>query len=850
MDNGTPIARNLNHRAHALMNAIRFRVFSMKMQKLSVVTIYARVGLSVGLMLCASLAAQVQSTDCAHAVVASAAQLTTPESTAVEMLIDEAAKRTGVRWEHVHEFHTISQECVIAVGTESQTASLLPATLIPRKAPDHREAFSIQTFRLHETTILTVNGRDDRGILFGVGYLLRKLALSSQHAIATQPIDAAEWPATPIRGHQLGYRAKNNTYDAWNLMQFEQYIRDLAIFGANTIQLISPISDDAASSPLFPAPALDTLLGISRVLDRYGLDCSIYYPEMEHDYSRPEEVTRELARFGDLFSKIPRVDSVWIPGGDPGHTPPALLFPLVQKEAEILRRYHPKAKIYISAQGMDAAQYQDFYGLMAQHPVWLAGVFFGPQSRESFETQRRRIPAEYPLIFYPDIGHTMHAQFPVPHWDPAFALTEGREPVNPRPRDQALIYQHFRSLHAGFITYSEGVNDDVNKFLWTGWGWRHEWPANVAHPPAQPILEDYGRFFVGPRWTQPFARGLFDLESNWHGPLDGNNSIDRTLAEFRQIENSPYSVRDNWRLELALYRACYDAYLHARKREEELQQKEAYRALAAIASPDRRMKRAEEALSPSSDPDIAALHAEIFELAGKLFRDIGIQLSTKLYSASNWERGANLDRIDIPLNDRGWLLKEFGRIRRLASEREKAAAIQAIFSWRLPEVGSFYDDLGSPTEEPHLSPGRSYSSDPELYHAAIDGVADRTPEDGWRWSQLTYAETLYESPLALDYSGLNPNKRYRLRVTYAGEDYSLPMRLVANRTIEVHGPRQRKSNPECTEFDIPTAATHGGRLHLEWTRPPGPGGSGRGNQVAEVWLIPVSDLDPRGRTAP
>jgi hypothetical protein len=817
------------------------RVSSMKKRKLFIGRNYACAGLPLGLLLFASLAVRAQSIDCAHAVVVSAAQLTTPESSAVELLIDEAAKRTEDRWEHAQEFRSMPQGCTIVVGTDSQIAALLPAEFRPRKAPDHPEAFSIQTFCLHETAIFAVSGHDDRGLLFGVGYLLRKLALSPHHAVATQPIDATEWPATPIRGHQLGYRAKNNTYDAWSLAQFEQYIRDLAIFGANTIQLISPVSDDAATSPLFPAPALETLLGVSRILERYGLDCSIYYPEMEQDYSRPEQVTRELARFNELFSKISRVDSVWIPGGDPGHTSPALLFPVAQKEAEILRRYHPNAKLYISAQGMDAAQYQDFYGLMSQHPAWLTGVFFGPQSRDSFETQRRRVPVEYPLIFYPDIGHAMHAQFPVVHWDPAFALTEGREPINPRPRDQAVIYEHFRSLHAGFITYSEGVNDDVNKFLWTGLGWRHKWPADAAYPAAQPILEDYSRFFVGPRWTRSFAQGLFDLESNWHGPLDGNETIDKTLAELQQIENSPDAPHDNWRLELALYRAYYDAFLHVRKLKEEQQQQRAYRALMSIDPPDQKMKRAEEALTPSDDAAVAALHAQIFNLAESLFHHIGIQLSTKLYSASNWERGANLDRIDIPLNDRIWLLKEFARIRGLTSAQERAAAIQAICSWRSPAPGSFYDDLGSPDHEPHLSPGKGYWSDPELYHAAIDGVADRTPEDGWRWSQLTYAETLYETPLTLDYSSLNPTQRYRLRVTYAGEDYSLPMHLVANRGIEIHTPRQRKSNPENVEFDIPLAATRSGRLHLEWTRPPGLGGSGRGNQVAEVWLIPVSE---------
>jgi hypothetical protein len=392
----------------------------------------------------------------------------------------------------------------------------------------------------------------------------------------------------------------------------------------------------------------------------------------------------------------------------------------------------------------------------------------------------------------------------VPHWDPAFALTEGREPINPRPRDQALIYQHFRSLHVGFITYSEGVNDDVNKFLWTGWGWRHEWPANAAHPLAQSILEDYSRLFIGPRWTQTFTQGLFDLENNWRGPLEGNSSIDKTLTEIRQIESSPDSPRDNWRLELALYRAYYDAFLQARKRQEELQQQEAYRALVAICPAEQKMKRAEDALTLTDDPAIATLHADIFELGRQSCSITSAFSSARSYTAhptgsvaptSTASTSRSMIESGSSKNSHGFAV--------LASEREKTAAIQAISSWRMPAVGSFYDDLGSPTGEPHLSPGRSYSSDPELYHAAIDGVADRTPEDGWRWSQLTYAETLYESPLTLDYSGLNPNKRYRLRVTYAGEDYSLPMRLVANHSIEIHGPRQRKSNPECIEFDIP-----------------------------------------------
>ena len=81
------------------------------------------------------------------------------------------------------------------------------------------------------------------------------------------------------------------------------------------------------------------------------------------------------------------------------------------------------------------------------------------------------MPARYRLMLYPDIAHTMHAQFPVPEWHPAFALTEGREPINPRPTQYSTIFRRLAGPTSGFVTYSEGVNDDFNQLLWFRMGW-------------------------------------------------------------------------------------------------------------------------------------------------------------------------------------------------------------------------------------------------------------------------------------------------------------------------------------------------------------------------------------------
>jgi hypothetical protein len=798
-----------------------------------------RVALAVAVFAGAHMA-QAQAVDCTQAAVVASPRASIPEQTAISVLLEETAKRTGQHWNAVTSIRYGQQHgCLILAATAARLPTLLPPALaaVKRNTPDKPESFSLQTLPWHGRETIVIEGRDSRGLLYGIGALLRTMELSPNKAILPQQLHLAESPQKPIRGHQLGYRAKNNTYDAWTLAQFEQYIRELAIFGTNTIQLIAPESDDAPSSPLFPAPALETLIGTSKILDRYGLDCSIFYPEMENDYAKPEDTARELARFETLFRQIPRVDSIWIPGGDPGHTPPALLFPLVEKEATILRKYHPQAKIYISAQGMDAAHFEDFYHLLDQHPAWLTGVFFGPQSRDSFETQRHRIPARYPILFYPDIAHTMHAQFPVPEWDPVFALTEGREPINPRPKAEGAIYQHFEPLQDGVITYSEGVNDDVNKFLWTQWSWNST--ASI-----ETILHQYSRFFLGPEWVERFSTGLVDLECDWRGPILTNSSITTAVNEFEAMQHDPASPRDNWRFELALERAHYDAFLKARLTAEAAQQQEAFEALsdAQRIGSEQAISHGQAALNAATTEQASTERIQVFALADNLYHHIGMQLSTKLYGASYWERGANLDRVDIPLNDRVWLEKQLTLIAQLPTEAERLQAIADLLRWNEPTPGTLHDDLGSPANEPHLvrllEGDGSYSEDPELYQQPIDGVSDHTPLDGARWSQLTNAETLYETPLRLNYDHLDPARHYRLRVTYGGEDYTATIGILANNSIVIEPVHTRSTNPETLEFDIPQSATSNGKLTLAFTRPTGTGGSGRGHQVAETWLIP------------
>jgi hypothetical protein len=723
---------------------------------------------------------------------------------AAQMLHEEIEKRTQLR---------------LPVGGSGQIRIVL------EKRSGPHEGFTLRT----AAGGVVVQGNDDRGVMFGAGYLLRRALMSRQRLEIEDGLNVTTAPKYAVRGHQLGYRPKTNAYDGWTVPMWDQYIRELAIFGANTIELIPPRSDDAPDSPHFPLPQMDMMVEQSRIANEYGLDVSIWYPAMDADYSNPATVNFALKEWGEVFRKLPRVDAVFVPGGDPGHTRPKYLLALLEKQAANLHRYHPKAQMWVSPQSFDKAWLDEFYALLDAQPSWLAGVVYGPQVRGSIDELRARAPKRYPVRFYPDITHSIHSEFPVPDWDFAFATTEGREVVNPRPLDEAAIFRRYAPHSIGFVTYSEGCNDDVNKFVWSGLGWNPD--AHVSD-----ILREYSRFFIGPDLEETFTKGLLALEQNWAGPVMSNRNIAATLVDFQNMEaHATPQQKLSWRFQEALYRANYDAWVQRRLTEETKQESFAVGILASGSpnAPD----AAEQILDRDTrTADDSAIRARVFELAEALFQSIHMQLSVPRYQAIALGRGANLDALDFALNDRVWLKNELKRIGALPDGPERQAAIRRIAHWKDAEPGGFYDDLGDPEASPHLLRGEPYAKDPDFLHSPMTGFGAKTPQEGWRVSWYTDAETLGETPLRMQYKGLDKTAQYRVRVVYGG-DTKVPIRLTANGRLEIHPFRGRPNPPEPLEFDIPAEATQAGELVLEWTRPPGLGGNGRGVQVAEVWLI-------------
>jgi hypothetical protein len=369
-------------------------------------------------------------------------------------------------------------------------------------------------------------------------------------------------------------------------------------------------------------------------------------------------------------------------------------------------------------------------------------------------------------------------------------------------------------------------------------------------------LREYSRYFIGEKYTDDFAQGLLALERNWRGPLAKNEGVTKTLELFSTMERSADPrTRRNWRFQQALYRATYDAYQRARLIEETEQESQAMNVLANAAQigASKAIDEAESILDRRATSDrTVALGARVKELAEALFQSIGMQLSVEKYKAISVGRGANLDELDVPLNNRIWLKNHFAELRKLDSRAAERRGIEAILNWTDPGPGGFYDDLGEPSRQPHLMRQDTYAKDPGFLENA--GVGFRS-ELSWRRSWCTHIDGQYATPVLLHYPKIEPGARYKVRVVYAGENREAKVRLVACAALEVGGrefevhPFIAKPQPvQPLEFEIPAVATSGSSLALVWHSNPQRGGPGRGCQIAEVWLMKTADAKQSDKT--
>eukprot|EP00040_Diaphanoeca_grandis_P033718 m.207120 g.207120 ORF g.207120 m.207120 type:complete len:149 (-) comp32974_c0_seq48:88-534(-) len=116
-----------------------------------------------------------------------------------------------------------------------------------------------------------------------------------------------------------------------------------------------------------------------------------------------------------------------------------------------------------------------------------------------------------------------------------------------------------------------------------------------------------------------------------------------------------------------------------------------------------------------------------------------MQLSVIKFFAEYTVRGANLDTLELPLNNAPYLLVQFDNIRAMPTSQQWAA-LQQLAHWTDIGEGDFYDDLGDVDNQPHLVVPTTWLEDPDSY---INPLNARAIAKDVHWSKR------FETPAAV-----------------------------------------------------------------------------------------------------
>ncbi len=480
-----------------------------------------------------------------------------------------------------------------------------------------------------------------RGFIYGYGNILRKSEFTKSSMLLIEDISGVYIPEKQIRGHQLGYRPLTNTYDKWSPKDYRRYLLDTMAYGSNFCEFIPGIATAKRNDMMLYEPD-DMIVITSQLADELDLGVSVWYPNDEDDTSI-EDGTDHRA---ELAARMKRFDVYFPPGGDPGKYPGDEYVRRTRAYGKALKDIHPNLQVWPSAQKPKRMPSwgDDFLKALTDSDDGIIdGVIHGPNAAFELDDLRRRLPQKYPIRLYPDISHNVRCDYPVNHdqndWHFAIASTMGRETINPRPHEYRTIHKRISRYAIGAVTYSEGVSDDINKFLYASLDWNGE--LDVIE-----ILKDYSRlFFVGCD-PQLASQAIISMERNWQGDPAENIQIDFTLMLWKQLLKENKAQKKNWRFMSMMFRAYADKYV----RDKRIFELDLCKEIKQAAK-NNDFAKCRTLLNFEYPQKLSAIYDKLCEIADFLFSTIGIQLDVEKYGAMNYERGATLTTINNPITD-------------------------------------------------------------------------------------------------------------------------------------------------------------------------------------------------------
>jgi hypothetical protein len=489
----------------------------------------------------------------------------------------------------------VRQRCGESLPNEEGSLKLLPLEL--KLDP----ALGEETYALRNGSQsgLMVAGGSPRGLLYGIGRLLREAEFTSG-GFTPGPWRGASGPAMPVRGIYFATHFHNWYHDA-PVEEIERYVEELALWGYNIISVwfdqhhYSGLDDPAARA------MVERLKAILKAAKRIGLMPALTNLANEGYANSPVELRADWTAGHDGYHHAPGghyhvelcpsqpggadlaikwfeekmqvfldvgLDYIWLWPYDQGGCTCQDCAPwgangflrLAEPEARLFKRYYPAGKVILSTWYFDHFIDGEWDGLdraLSVRPAWY-DYLLADDYGDTFPPYplQHGVPGNLPMVSFPEIS--MYACAP---W--------GGYGANPLPAHLQALWRPLGHTLSGGFPYSEGIYEDINKAICAQYFWDPDQPTNQT-------VRQYLAYEFGLMLVTPLNQALTILEHNlprdWPKKLEGvwrvrlshtQGAVD-AWNTFRNLNSLLSAERQAcWRWRVLYLRALIDAELAA-----------------------------------------------------------------------------------------------------------------------------------------------------------------------------------------------------------------------------------------------------------------------------------------------
>lgn len=781
----------------------------------------------------------------ARVAVVTGSKSMVPELKAAAILEHRIVKRSAIAVETTTDeaanAESLMQDSDLVVVIGSPNGNRLSARLmdelgmtlptLPNSDQTHPEGFAVKSGVVDGDNYVVVAGSDERGTLYGVGWLLRAMTYLPD-AVLLPCVDAQEKPAFPMRGgNPSGPGSRARQYGDLRPRTREEHLEtmeDLILLGTNIF---------------YGDPTLLRSYGMLTAFGRTANQMSGDFPKAwgaddgrSNEYvcpSNPEARKALLESFDEMFRNAPDYDYFTTNSGDVGGCRCEKCMPwggtyikLMHEIADILHTYHPNTKILATNQDLsNEGNLAIFDYLNSQDSSWLYAIRYGPGADEMqtyirgpvnprwFEYEGfgplgnylkymyHELPRTTNIALYSDITHWMQAQFAVPHPDVALAAVYNRRSWNARPRHFHKVGREILHYALGDMHYSEGMHDDFNKWFWYRLLWN-------PHEDAESLTKEYCRYWFGPDAADEMAEAIFLMEETLEKPVIDNPGIVRAVELLRsagdQIPENLLKIDYRWRI--ISQKALMDRYIQLKLQRGRTLKDEAGRILVRVG----------DSADPCADvaKAVGVLDQPLETPEMKTIMDEAKRLGEESNEITGYRVPASFIVDGLDLTEIGWWRKTLQEA--LADEDDARArnAANMVMHYDDPGPGGFYDNVGWPSESEHLVHGE-----------ALWGFMPFPGPAKLSHYNLAYSMGQAGAGVTFAYDGLDPDVDYviRLAVGVHLEGQQLPEGMKLEQGLEADGQVISEGFPVPMgnvgfyDFTLPRELTRDGRVKITLT---------------------------------